>query len=150
MEKIPTVPNMSCLETSDLAGPARLDKRINQNDVLLIAQMARNQSSPSTIAAAIGMMEADLYSKENMTIFETIFMRARAMGIALINEAQFELGVTDRNPQMLIHLGKVFDAQAETTNVNLLVTDVTKMDLVELERKLVNKMKAEEGSSGTD
>lgn len=119
-----------------LGGIGRTDTKLTPNDLAVITVMARNFTSPRTIATALGLLESDLYSPENEGVFRARYEQSRAIGIAMLQKTQVEVGVHERNPQMLIHLGKVYAGQEETVNINQRITDVTTLSLEEIARKL--------------
>lgn len=137
-KRIPTLPYVTADEPLDdlpISDSMRMDKKLTDKDMVRIAKMARNMSSPSTIAKAIGLTEADLYSIDNMVAFQTIFNRARAVGQAIIQDTQFKLAKNGNTP-MLIHLGKVYLDQKEEITISHSVADPSLMSIDDLYVKL--------------
>lgn len=101
---------MTCEMIATLPKRNRGRPRIDLSDDQLaeVERMARAQCRDGTIALAIGIDPVTF--KRN---FEAICAQKRAEGKCAIQIAQFTAAVQDRNPTMLIWLGKVYLGQSE-------------------------------------
>ncbi|MFA6727265.1 MAG: hypothetical protein WCS17_03490 [Prevotella sp.] len=136
--RIPSLPFVDAnepLKDLPLSDIIRTAKKLTDKDLVRISKMARNMSSPSTIARAIGLTEADLYSTENIIAFQAVFTRARAVGQAILQDTQFQLARSG-NTAMLIHLGKAYLDQKEEITISHSVADPSLMSIDDLYLKL--------------
>jgi hypothetical protein len=138
ISRLPTLPYVKPQENLDdlpVSDAMRMTTKLDMQDLTRIALMARTMASPAVIARAIGLKEADLYSEENITAFQAVFTRARAVGQIGLQKTQYDVAMRG-NVAMLIHLGEVYIDQSKEITINHNVVDPSQMSIDDLYKKL--------------